>query len=111
MYAVVVKPFTAYGVPYNPGDMVDISAFPKGDQLKRGRYLRDATVDEVMAATGEKLPAAPNSTPLTPHSPATVTPVKAGKPKVVTERAPAKKETVPLRQSRQARAKATRARV
>lgn len=106
MYAVVVKPFTANGVPYEAGDTVDISNFPKGDVLIRTRLLRPATVDEVMEATGKEMPAASKSHPSKDQSPAARTPSKGTKPKVVATAAP---EPPPLRQSRQARAKAAAA--
>ena len=108
MYAVVVKPFTAYGQRFEPGDTVDISDFPKGDVLKRTRYLRDATVDEVQRATGESLPAPSKASPHKEQTPATARPAKAGKPKTVAAQAAPSAAPPPLRQSRQARAKAAR---
>jgi hypothetical protein len=107
MYGVVVKPFTAYGVPYNPGDMVELSDFPKADSLKRARMIRDATVDEVMEATGKQLPAAPVVAPSRAKTSAAQTPSKGNTPKSMKAAPPPTLEP-PLRQSRQARAKAAR---
>jgi hypothetical protein len=107
MYAVVVKPFTAYGQDFGIGEMVDISDFPKGELLIRSRYLRHASVDEVQKATGMELPDAPTKAATKTKSSSSVTPAKAGKPKTVAPSAPPP-SAPPLRQSRQARAKAAR---
>jgi hypothetical protein len=87
--------------------MVDVSDFPKADVLKRTRYLRDASVDEVTKATGLELPAAPRQHPTKEKSPSARTPVSMGKTKVVSDSPPPPTSPAPLRQSRHARAKAS----
>jgi hypothetical protein len=49
---VVIKPFKAYGEPYETGDLVDASSFRNEGNLISSRYLRPASPEEYATAVG-----------------------------------------------------------
>lgn len=103
MYAVVVKPIRVYGTDYEPGQMLDVSDFPKAEQLIRVRLLRHATADEVERYMGTSLPRGAKP-PTRKGSAAEQVPATSKKSVNVTRKeAPA---APPLRQSKAARARA-----
>lgn len=50
--SVVLKPFTAYGEKFVPGDLVDTGPFRNESALVGSRYVRPATPEEYVEAMG-----------------------------------------------------------
>ena len=50
--SVVLKPFTAFGEKFVPGDLVDTGAFRNESALTGSRYVRPATPEEYVEAVG-----------------------------------------------------------